>query len=84
MPRGLDQAMICAIDRRSNDNSRSDACFGDSGVPLIMDSGGEDKILAGVTSFGQSCGGPHPSVYTAVYNYLDWIEKIVWPELLRS
>lgn len=36
-----------------------------------------DSII-GITSFGQTCGSSVPGVYTAVYSYLDWIEKHVW------
>lgn len=41
--------------------------------------------ILGITSFGPTFGPDicgirgHPSVYTRVYPYLDWIEKIVWP-----
>lgn len=36
--------------------------------------------LIGLTSFGHTdCGEPNvPGVYTRIFNYLDWIEKIVW------
>ena len=38
--------------------------------------------VIGVTSFGFSnCGRIGvPGVYANTYNYLDWIESIVWPE----
>lgn len=36
--------------------------------------------VVGVTSFGKACGlSNSPGVYTRVYNYLSWIESIVWP-----
>lgn len=69
--------MLCYID--PSKTNRSDACQGDSGGPLVMVNEFNNSIrLIGVTSFGDFCGGPVPGVYTAVYNYLEWIENIVW------
>ncbi|XP_043469136.1 serine protease snake-like isoform X2 [Leptopilina heterotoma] len=77
LPRGIDDSMLCYID--PNKMSRSDSCQGDSGGPLTMINEAKNSAkLIGVTSFGDFCGGPVPGVYTAVYNYLDWIEPIVW------
>lgn len=78
LPRGLDDNMLCALD--SNDTRRSDACQGDSGGPLLMLAGSSQTIV-GITAFGQTCGGSIPGVYTAVYSYLEWIERQVWPEM---
>lgn len=38
--------------------------------------------LVGSTSYGPgNCGTIGvPAIYTRTYNYLDWIEKTVWPE----
>ncbi|XP_074096205.1 serine protease persephone isoform X2 [Cotesia typhae] len=77
LPYGLDERMICAKD--PNTTRRADACQGDSGGPLLLLSSSGDTVI-GVTSFGQSCGGPNAAVYTSVYSYIDWIESIVWPE----
>ncbi|XP_015593322.1 serine protease snake isoform X2 [Cephus cinctus] len=75
IPSGLDNHMICAIDK--NITRGADTCQGDSGGPLLIKS--ENNLtLVGVTSFGQSCGGPSPGVYISVHSYLDWIEKTVW------
>lgn len=63
-------SVICATGR--NDQS---ACFGDSGSGLIT----EDHILIGLTSFGRSCTGGHPTVFTRVTYYLNWINEIVGP-----
>lgn len=36
--------------------------------------------ISGVTSFGKQCGiRTAPGVYARTYNFLDWIEDIVWP-----
>lgn len=59
----------------------TDSCPGDSGGPLQVLA--QDNLMyevVGVVSFGLTdCGGSAPSVYTRVYQYLDWIESIVWP-----
>ncbi|XP_076280507.1 serine protease persephone [Lasioglossum baleicum] len=75
LPRGLDDTIICAIDR--NVSRRSDACQGDSGGPLLMISEDGDRVL-GITAFGQSCGSSIPGVYISVHSFLDWIEEHVW------
>lgn len=34
----------------------------------------------GVTSLGSTfCGDRTPAIYTRVFYYLEWIQKIVWP-----
>lgn len=78
LPRGVDESLLCAQDE--DKTRRADACLGDSGGPLLM-SQGPNYSIVGVTAFGQACGNPTPGVYTAVYSYLDWIEKQVWPEI---
>ncbi|XP_029162142.1 serine protease snake-like [Nylanderia fulva] len=78
LPRGLDDNMLCVAD--TNVTRRSDACQGDSGGPLLMLAGPNQSIV-GITAFGQTCGGTVPGVYTAVYSYLEWIERQVWPEM---
>lgn len=78
LPRGLDDNMLCVVD--TNVTRRSDACQGDSGGPLLMLAGPNQSIV-GITAFGQTCGGSVPGVYTAVYSYLEWIERQVWPEM---
>lgn len=81
LPRGLDENMLCILD--SNVTRRADACQGDSGGPLLMFTGSSHSIV-GITAFGQNCGGPIPGVYTAVYSFLEWIEKEVWPETINE
>jgi trypsin len=47
----------------------ADTCAGDSGGPLLDESGTE---LVGVTSWGLSCGSPeHPGVYALVHPFLE-------------
>lgn len=56
---------------------------GDSGGPIQFRTrfNQEDIFtIVGVTSFGASCGSLIPGVYTRVSMYLDWVEKVVWPE----
>ncbi|XP_053617359.1 trypsin, alkaline C-like [Plodia interpunctella] len=50
-----------------------DACFGDSGGPLIY-----KGLVVGLVSYGYSCGHKYyPGVYTKVSSYTDWIIKTV-------
>lgn len=58
-------------------------CEGDSGGPLQI-VGDHKKIatIVGITSTGLLCDYiKAPAVYTKVAYFLDWIEKIVWPDL---
>ncbi|KAF3423540.1 hypothetical protein E2986_00044 [Frieseomelitta varia] len=77
LPRGIvDEWQICA-----GENGK-DTCQGDSGGPLSIFNPDYYCMynLIGVTSFGIVCGGNVPGVYTRVYNYISWIESIVWPD----
>lgn len=54
---------------------------GDSGGPLQIQHPYVNCMytVMGITSFAKQCGDLNaPGVYTRVYNYLDWIESIVW------
>ncbi|XP_026492021.1 phenoloxidase-activating enzyme-like [Vanessa tameamea] len=55
-----------------------DSCRGDGGGPLMSEEGGR-YTLAGIVSFGPvPCGRKGvPSVYTKVYSYLPWINKVI-------
>ncbi|XP_052870736.1 serine protease persephone-like [Anopheles cruzii] len=68
---------LCALGERAGEEY-TDACQGDSGGPLVMSVRGR-FLLVGVVSTGAQCGSTIPGVYTRVSRYLDWIEKIVWP-----
>ncbi|KAK9298364.1 hypothetical protein QLX08_008273 [Tetragonisca angustula] len=77
LPRGIvDEWQICA-----GENGK-DTCQGDSGGPLSIFNPDYYCMynLIGVTSFGIVCGGNVPGVYTRVYNYISWIESMVWPD----
>ncbi|KAL9913372.1 serine protease snk-like [Glossina fuscipes fuscipes] len=79
LPHGITETQICAKD---HENLR-DTCQGDSGGPLILHSSDQYGIrrsyVIGITSFGKPCGFNVPAVYTRVSEYIEWIEKIVWP-----
>lgn len=62
--------MICAGD------GITDTCQGDSGGPLMANVAGQ-RVLAGVVSFGRSCGdGGFPGVYARVTSALGWIDAV--------
>ncbi|XP_070509422.1 venom protease-like [Chironomus tepperi] len=74
-------SMLCY----GNKTHRADSCKGDSGGPLQVGNDDEAKCtykLIGVVSFGAlDCGTPGlPGIYVNVFNYLKWIEDIVWPD----
>ncbi|XP_058800002.1 serine protease persephone-like [Phymastichus coffea] len=76
IPNGVDDSLLCILDENPVD--RSDVCQGDSGGPLFLKSTVVSSLL-GIVSFGQGCASSVPGIYTSVYYYLDWIERIVWP-----
>lgn len=53
-------------------SSPSDSCYGDSGGPLTIDTATGAR-LAGVVSWGLSCGPPSPGIYVEVPNVAPWI-----------
>ncbi|KAL7042172.1 hypothetical protein ACKWTF_001045 [Chironomus riparius] len=82
VPQPIDKAsMLCY-----GDNSDSkDACRGDSGGPIQVPNDDESHCtykIIGVVSFGAlNCGTPGiPSIFVNVYNYLSWIEDIIWKD----
>lgn len=80
---GIVQTQLCA----GAPNSERDTCHGDSGGPLTISGGSDNRCmyyLVGVTGFGNYCGGEAPGVYARVSSYIDWIEEKVWPRQSRS
>ncbi|HEX6242369.1 MAG TPA: serine protease [Polyangiales bacterium] len=62
--------MICAGYRAGG----RDACYGDSGGPLLLPSLGKAPLLAGVVSWGSACAAPNlPGVYANVSVMADYI-----------
>lgn len=64
--------MMCAY------SPNSDACFGDSGGPLIAKGAtDDDDMQVGVVSWGFGCNHPDfPGVYARIDNQIDWIQKV--------
>ncbi|XP_073821082.1 lectizyme [Musca autumnalis] len=56
------------------------ACYGDGGSPLVVEREGDVAELIGITSWGyMPCGyNNRPTVYTAVSQYVDWINEVQW------
>ncbi|XP_034947847.1 LOW QUALITY PROTEIN: uncharacterized protein [Chelonus insularis] len=70
----ITSGMLCA---GLKDGGR-DACMGDSGGPLVCRGPDDKYTLHGITSNGYGCARPgRPGVYTKVYHYLPWIERIM-------
>ncbi|XP_019871299.1 proclotting enzyme-like [Aethina tumida] len=67
-PGGIVDHMLCA------GQASKDSCSGDSGGPLMVNSGKWTQV--GVVSWGIGCGkGQYPGVYTRVEKFLPWITK---------
>lgn len=66
----IDEDMMCA------EASGKDACYGDSGGPLLMtpNDNHEDDSLVGIVSWGRGCADEdYPGVYTRISYFYDWI-----------
>ncbi|KAH1025817.1 serine protease persephone [Dendroctonus ponderosae] len=72
------ESQICAISNSSNLSTRQDACQGDSGSPLQLESRAGGYDIVGIVSYGDGCGASVPGIYTRVSAFLDWIEQHVW------
>lgn len=74
----VDETQFCA-----GSMIHQDTCQGDSGGPIQIYHSYVECMYAivGITSFGIRCAETGlPGVYTRVYPYIDWIERIVWPQ----
>jgi hypothetical protein len=52
----------------------TDSCYGDSGGPLVI-STDAGPALAGVTSWGEECGGATPGVYADIPGLANWVNS---------
>ncbi|XP_025160830.1 venom protease isoform X3 [Harpegnathos saltator] len=76
----VDEWQICAGDEGK------DTCQGDSGGPLTVFNPVHNNThnIIGITSVGRVCGSIVPAVYTRVYHYIPWIERVAWPEYFKN
>lgn len=51
----------------------TDTCYGDSGGPLVVETPNGPR-LAGITSWGDECGGETPGVYAEVPAFADFLK----------
>ena len=71
---GITDGVLCA----GGGTSGRDACRGDSGGPLRVETD-DGPRLVGVVSAGEGCSAPGvPGLYTRVSHYIDWIDSIVY------
>jgi secreted trypsin-like serine protease len=69
--RNVTKGMICAGGQEEDKGP----CHGDSGGPLQCKIG-EEWVQVGITSWTKPCAHlNHPTVYTRVGEYADWIAK---------
>lgn len=65
--------MICA------ESTQGGPCGGDSGGPLVHRDNESEDVLIGVVSYGSEsgCTAGHPTVYTRITSYIDWIKMSI-------
>ncbi|XP_058798205.1 plasma kallikrein-like [Phymastichus coffea] len=66
LPYPLSNTQVCAVARPG-----LGVCSGDSGGPLAA-----NGQLVGVASYVVECGKGHPEVYTNVYSFVDFIQRL--------
>lgn len=71
--------MLCA----GHEDGGIDACAGDSGGPLAcLDLSTKTWVLAGVVSWGYSCGAPQlPGVYANTSYFRSWINDVIYHDV---
>ncbi|MCA9211800.1 MAG: trypsin-like serine protease [Planctomycetales bacterium] len=73
----LDDEVTEAMIAAGHANGGADTCYGDSGGPMAVTDDDGNFHLAGITSWGESCGGPQsPGVYTRISSFADWISDV--------
>ncbi|KAL5018083.1 hypothetical protein ScPMuIL_003805 [Solemya velum] len=70
----IDHTVVCAVAPK---NQFGDACWGDSGGPLLCNDG-DRWGQVGVVSIGYKCGNKQfPGIYSKVPYYRDWINSAI-------
>ncbi|KAJ6642083.1 Serine protease snake [Pseudolycoriella hygida] len=82
--RGInEETQFCAGSTTASNNT----CKGDSGGPLVHIHPHYNctYVIEGITSFGGKCVNDSRSIgaYTRVSYFVEWIENIVWPNILE-
>lgn len=70
----INETMVCA-----GGIEGQDACSGDTGSPLVIESPTDDSddVLVGLASWGYGCGRGYPGVYSRVSYARSWIDSII-------
>ena len=65
---------MCA---KGRSGTATNSCGGDSGSGIVALSATGLETLVGAVSYGTNkCGGNRPSVYTNIFDHLDWINNV--------
>lgn len=82
LPNVLDDDMFCLRQTASPNVGRSDLCHVQDASPVLIPFN-DSYLLTGITFLYSSCHIKLPTVTLSTYQYLDWIEEHVWPDLAR-